>query len=89
MTEKGKYAEADSALAEAESIFRRMLAASTLWLCDNSWNQALSLYFQSKYNESVLKADAAEKIYLEQFGKHYDQYPTVLIAKGLSLASIG
>lgn len=89
LTEKGKFTEADAALAEAESIFRRMLAASNLWLGDNLRNQALSLYLQGKYNDSISKADAAEKIYLEQFGKHYDQYPTVLIAKGLSLAKTG
>ncbi len=88
LTEKGEFAEADKNLQEAENIFRKNMQPTSLWLGDNLRNQAISLYFQSKYSESIRKADETLKIYLT-FGKHYDQYPTVLIYKGLSLAKSG
>lgn len=88
LTEKGDFAQADKHLHEAEDIFRKNLAPTSLWVGDNLRNQAISLYFQGKYAEAIQKSDEALKIYLT-FGKHYDHYPTVLIYKGLSLAKSG
>lgn len=42
-----------------------------------------------KIYRDLAKADEALKIYEESFGKHYDQYPTVLIVKGLALSKNG
>lgn len=89
LTEQGKFGEADAALIEAGSIFSRYLAPANLWIGDNLRNQAISLELQGKYDLAIQKADTAAKMYLESFGKHYDNYPTVLIAKGLSLTHSG
>ena len=61
----------------------------TLWLGDNLRNQASSLYQQGKYAEALGKIDEALNIYEVSFGPHYDQYPTALTVKGLSLAKTG
>ncbi len=83
-----EFAEANTNLGEAEDILRKNLSPNALWLDDNLRNQAISLYFQAKHAEAIQKADETLKIYLT-FGKHYDQYPTILIFKGLSLAKTG
>ena len=89
LTESGKLDEADATLIEAGTIFSKYLSPTNLWIGDNLRNQAISLELQGKYDLSIEKADAAASMYLENFGKHYDNYPTVLIAKGLSLANSG
>ena len=89
LTEKGEFAEADASLRDGEAIFRRLLLPNSLWLGDNLRNQANSFYGQGKFSEAIVKADFALKIYEESFGKIYDNYPTVLIIKGLSLAKTG
>jgi tetratricopeptide (TPR) repeat protein len=89
LTEKGEYAEADASLDRAEAINRKLLAPSSLWLGDNLRNQAISLYQQARYPESLSKLTETLKIYLESFGTHYDNYPTALIIQGLSLAKTG
>jgi serine/threonine protein kinase/Flp pilus assembly protein TadD len=89
LTDKESYAEADASLRQAEAIFRKMLAPSSLWLGDNLRNQGLSLYQQGDYHVAFDKASEAQKIYLEGFGTHYDHYPTVLIIQGLSLSRMG
>jgi serine/threonine-protein kinase len=89
LTEKGEYQEADANLRNAEEIIRKNLSPKSLWLGDNLRNQSVSLYFQGKFVEAIAKANETQKIYEESFGKHYDNYPTVLIYKGLSLVKIG
>jgi serine/threonine protein kinase len=89
LTEKGDFAEADSNLKEAETILRQRMSPSSLWLGDNLRNQAISFYQQGRLAESQSKITETEKIYLESFGPSYDQYPTVLIIKGLILDKTG
>lgn len=89
LTEKGQFVDADSSLNEAETIFRDYLSYTNLWIGDNSRNQAVSLYGQGEFAKAIAKADEALKIYEENFGKHYDNYPTALIAKGMSLTKSG
>ena len=88
LTEKNDFVEADKNLKEAETIFRKNLSSTALWLGDNLRNQAASDYSQGKYAEAIEKADETLKIYAV-FGTHYDHYPTALIVKGLSLAKTG
>jgi tetratricopeptide (TPR) repeat protein len=66
-----------------------LLSPSSLWLGDNLRNQALLRLAQQRYADAIRNADAAQAIYEESFGKHYDHFPTVLIVKGLSLARTG
>ncbi len=89
LTEKGEYAKADEDLKTAEIIFRKYISPTSLWFGDNFRNQAISLYFQNRFEESIIKANDALRIYEEGFGKHYDNYPTALIVRGLSLTKIG
>jgi tetratricopeptide (TPR) repeat protein len=89
LVEKGEYAEADANLDRAEVINRKLLAPSSLWLGDNLRNQAISLYQQARYAESLSKLTETLKIYLESFGTQYDNYPTALIVQGLSQAKMG
>ncbi|HEY0428432.1 MAG TPA: serine/threonine-protein kinase [Pyrinomonadaceae bacterium] len=89
LTEKGNFNEADAYLKEAETLFRRFLSPTNLWLGDNLRNQAISLYGQARFSEAIGKADETLKIYEESFGTHYDHYPTALIIKGLSLTKTG
>ncbi|MEP6904173.1 MAG: serine/threonine-protein kinase, partial [Actinomycetota bacterium] len=89
LSEQGDYSNADATLREAETIFRKLLSPQNLWLGDNLRNQAVALYGQGKYVEAIKQTDEALKIYDESFGKHYDQYPTALIVKGLSLVKNG
>jgi tetratricopeptide (TPR) repeat protein len=86
---KGDYTNADVALKEAEGIFKKLFAPTSLWIGDNLRNEAVSLYGQQRYGEAIVKANECLKLYENNFGKHYDQYPTALIAKGLSLAHSG
>lgn len=89
LTEKGVFDDADKSLLEAETIFRKYVSPTSLWVGDNMRNQAVSLYGQQRYAESIVKADETLKLYEENFGKHYDNYPTALIVKGLSLTKTG
>lgn len=89
LTDRGDYAEADAALGEAEAVLRRRQSPSSLWLGDNLRNQAISLYRQGRYAESQDRITETEKIYLGSYGPSYDQYPTVLIFKGLILDKTG
>ncbi|HRI03759.1 MAG TPA: serine/threonine-protein kinase [Pyrinomonadaceae bacterium] len=89
LTETGNFAEADAALTEASALFSKYLSSTNLWIGDNLRNQAVLFERQKKYDLAVARADAAAKIYLDNFGKHYDNYPTVLIAKGLSITHSG
>ncbi len=89
LTDNGDYAEADANLAEADAIQRKFLGRSDLWLGDNLRNQAMSFYEQGRYAESLEKVKETLKIYLENFGPHYDNYPTALIIEGLSLVKTG
>jgi len=89
LTEEGRYAEADLALKEAASIFRQLLPSTDLWSADNMRNQAALLYREDKWNDALVKAQEALKIYRVSFGTHYDNYPTALIIQGLSLNRLG
>jgi len=55
LAEKENFAEADANLREAETIFRKLLRPSNLWLGDNLRNQAISFYEQGRYAESLSK----------------------------------
>jgi eukaryotic-like serine/threonine-protein kinase len=89
LTEAGRYSEADSALAEARSIFRQLLQETSLWTGDNFRNQAALLYCQGKYPQALEKVQGAINNYLKAFGTHYDTYPTALSIKGLTLSHLG
>lgn len=89
LCDKLQFNDADAALAEAETIFRRLLGPAHLWLGDNLRNQAISFYQQGRYAEAEAKVNEALKIYLESFGPHYDQYPTTLITQGLIFNKTG
>ncbi len=89
LTENGDYSQAENDLLAAETIFRKLLSSRSLWLGDNLRNQAALLYYEQKYAAAIEKADMALQIYEESFGKHYDNYPTALIVKGLALARLG
>jgi tetratricopeptide (TPR) repeat protein len=89
LTDAGQFQQADAALGTAENIFRRYLAPVHLWLGDNLRNQGISFYRQRRFAEAKAKNDEALRIYTESFGPHYDQYPTVLITKGLLLDKTG
>jgi eukaryotic-like serine/threonine-protein kinase len=89
LTEEGKFAEADSALTEADRIFRQLLSPLSLWTGDNVRNQAALLYNRGRYPEALAKAEEALHIYTKSFGPHYDNYPTALAIQGLSLNRLG
>jgi serine/threonine-protein kinase len=89
LIEEGRFAEADSALTEADRIFRQLLSPTSLWTGDNVRNQAALLYKQDRWNDALAKAQEALRIYRESFGTHYDNYPTALTIQGLSLNRLG
>ena len=89
LTEEERYAEADSTLEKAHRIFHRLLPRMDLWTGDNVRNQAALLYRQGRYDEALPKAEEAMAIYQASFGLHYDNYPTALIIRGLSLYRLG
>ena len=89
LTENRHYREADAALREAQSIFEKLLSPSHLWLADNLRNQAALLYEQGRFAESLGKVTRALELYQQNFGTHYDNYPTALIIRGLSLTKVG
>ncbi|HSS22424.1 MAG TPA: serine/threonine-protein kinase [Pyrinomonadaceae bacterium] len=89
LSDTGDNVGADIALKNGESIFRKLLRPTHLWLGDNLRNQAISLYRQGKFAEAESKINETLGIYLESFGKHYDNYPTALIFKGLILNRTG
>lgn len=88
LTDAGRYAEADSALMEAEHIYRRLLSSRDLWSADNARNQGALLYREGRYESALTKAREAGHVYLECFGSHYDNYPTALTIEGLSLGKL-
>jgi hypothetical protein len=67
LTDKGDFGDADAALREGESILRKLLSPSHLWLGDNLRNQAISFYKQDKFAEARNKVSETLKIYLESF----------------------
>jgi hypothetical protein len=89
LSDKANFAEADTALHEAETIFRKQQQPSSLGLGDDLRNQAISFYRQDRFAEAQTKVDETLEIYLEDFGAHYDNYPTALITKGLILTKTG
>jgi serine/threonine-protein kinase len=89
LADQEEFVEADASLVEGETILRRLLQPSHLWLGDNLRNQAISLYRQNKFAEAQGRIAETRKIYLEGFGTHYDHYPTVLIIQGLILNKTG
>ncbi len=89
LTEEGRCEEADSALTEADRIFRQLLSPMSLWTGDNVRNQAALLYKEDRWNDALAKAQEALRIYRESFGTHYDTYPTALTIQGLSLNRLG
>jgi len=89
LTDKGNYVEADTCLRDGETIFRRLLQPTHLWLGDVLRNEAISFYRQERFEEADIKVNEAIKIYLESFGEHYDNYPTALIVKGLIFTKTG
>ncbi len=89
LTEEGRYAEADSALKEASQIFYRLISPKSLWIGDNERNQAALLYQMGRYGDALAKSREALDIYRDNFGIHYDNYPTALTIEGLSLVRLG
>ncbi|HEU0208136.1 MAG TPA: serine/threonine-protein kinase [Candidatus Udaeobacter sp.] len=89
LTDNRQFPEADAALREAEAIFRKLLSPSHLWLADNLRNQAALLYEEGRFAESLEKVSRVLELYRQNFGTHYDNYPTALIICGLSLAKTG
>jgi tetratricopeptide (TPR) repeat protein len=89
LTEEHRCAEADSALTEADRIFRQLLSPTSLWTGDNVRNQAALLYTEGRYRDALAKAQEALYIYRKSFGPHYDNYPTALTIQGLSLTRLG
>ena len=88
LTDNRQFAEAGAALREGETIFRKLLSPSHLWLADNLRNQAALLYEEGRFAESLEKVIRALDVY-RNFGTHYDNYPTALIIRGLSLTKTG
>ena len=89
LTDNRQFAEAGAALREAEAIFHKLLSPSHLWLADNLRNQAALLYEEGRFTESLEKVTRALDLYGQNFGTHYDNYPTALIIRGLSLTKTG
>ncbi|MBV9008161.1 MAG: serine/threonine protein kinase [Verrucomicrobia bacterium] len=89
LTENGEYAAADAALRRAEGMLRDLVAPTSLWLGDNLRNQAASFYAQGRYEDALRTSREASTIYQQNFGSHYDNYPTALDIEGLSLARTG
>jgi serine/threonine-protein kinase len=87
--ENAQFAEADRNLAQAESILRKRMTSSNLWLGDALRNEASSFCAQGRYGEALTKAQEALTIYGAAFGPHYDTYPTALEIEGLSFAHLG
>jgi tetratricopeptide (TPR) repeat protein len=89
LTDNGHLAEADAVLREGEAIFCKLVSPRSLWLADNLRNQAAFLYEQGRFAESLEKATKTLDLYRQNFGTHYDNYPTALIIRGLSLTKTG
>jgi tetratricopeptide (TPR) repeat protein len=89
LADDGKLVEAGDVLKQAEVIFHQTLEPSHLWLGDNLRNQAIVSYGKGQFQDAIAEADEALAIYNKSFGTHYDQYPTTLIVKGLSMARSG
>ena len=89
LTDNRQFPEADAALREAEAIFQKRLSPSHLWLADNLRNQAALLYEEGRFAESLEKVNKTLQLYRQNFGTHYDNYPTALIIRGLSLTKTG
>lgn len=89
LTENGNFVEADAALHEAEAIFHRLVSPTSLWLADNLRNQAALSYAEGHFRESLEQVTKTLNSYQQNFGTHYDNYPTALIIKGLVLSKTG
>ena len=59
LADQENFAEADAALGEADTILRKLLQPSHLWLGDNLRNQAISLYRQAKFDEAQKRVSEA------------------------------
>ena len=89
LSEAGRFAEADTVLEVASAVLHRFLPPDNLWVADNTRNQAALLYKEARYEGALMRADEAQHIYRDIFGTHYDNYPTALSIKGLSLGRLG
>jgi serine/threonine-protein kinase len=89
LTDGRHFVEAEAVLREAEVIFHKRLSPRSLWLADNLRNEAALLYEQDRLAESLEKATNTLDLYRQNFGIHYDNYPTALIIKGLILSKTG
>jgi serine/threonine-protein kinase len=89
LTDNRHFAAADAALREAEAIFHKLVSPRSLWLADNLRNQAALLYEQGRFAESLERVTKTLELYRENFGTHYDNYPTALIIHGLILNKTG
>jgi tetratricopeptide (TPR) repeat protein len=85
LTDNRHVTEADVALREAEAILHKRVSPRCLWLADNLRNQAALLYEEGRFAESLEKATKTLDLYRANFGTQYDNYPTTLIIRGLSL----
>ena len=89
LADAGRFDEAIAALQEGEATLRRTLQPSHLWLGDNLRNQAIAYYRRGEFEVALAKAEECVRIYLAEFGTHYDQYPTALSTRGLILSKLG
>lgn len=89
LTDAGNTAEADAALREGLAIIHKFFPPTSLWLGDNLRNQSILAYQQGRYEDALAMATQSLTIYRDNFGPHYDHYPTALMVKGLSLAKLG
>jgi eukaryotic-like serine/threonine-protein kinase len=89
LTDNRHFGEADATLREAEAIFHQRVSPRSLWLADNLRNQAALLYEQDRFAESLERLTKTLDLYRQNFGTHYDNYPTALIIQGLILSKTG
>ncbi len=89
LTDAGRYPEADTLLTTANIILHRYLPPENLWTADNVRDQAWLYYRKGEYARAFGCAQEAAQTYRQRFGAHYDNYPTALSIKGLSLARLG
>ncbi|MEO6969454.1 MAG: serine/threonine-protein kinase, partial [Chthoniobacterales bacterium] len=89
LTDIQHFAEAGAALREAKAIFHKLVSPRSLWLADNLRNEAILFYEQGRFAESLEKVTKTLDLYRQNFGTHYDNYPTALITQGLILNKTG
>ncbi len=85
LSEKGNFVEADENLSKGETIYRRLLSNSHLFLGDNLRLQANSLYRQNKFAEAETKIAETLKIYRANTNEQYINFATALMIQGLIL----